>query len=107
MNGLYFGRPQPRVGEAAEGLEFMSAQQRQVMWHVERSARAIGPPPGGLRPAEAVSALRAAGWRGGQDADHIGSYQLDEVGWMGRVSLMTASTIATSRPTRRTFARRS
>lgn len=79
LNGLCSGRPQPLVGETAEGLEFMSAQQRQIMLHVERSVRALGLPPGGLRPAEALSALRAAGCCGGHDADHLGSCQLDEV----------------------------
>ncbi|CAK0902508.1 unnamed protein product [Prorocentrum cordatum] len=78
LNGMFSHAPQPALGQGAPACAFVSRAQREAIDFVEESARALGAPPPGLTPAEALRKLRVASWYD-VDSAKLGSYRPDAI----------------------------
>ncbi|CAK0826987.1 unnamed protein product [Prorocentrum cordatum] len=78
LNGMFSHAPQPALGQGAPACAFVSRAQREAIDFVEESVRALGAPPPGLTPAEALRKLRVASWYD-VDSAKLGSYRPDAI----------------------------
>ena len=58
LNWMESGQAQPALGKGGSH-SFSSSSQRRCLEHIRSAVAALGPPPDGMTPAEALSQLRA------------------------------------------------